>query len=203
MLQKSTAVVAMVVAVLVGSVFGSMVGSATSARAAEDPGAALAEMPSRAVVAFNRQTCPNGWSQFTHANGRVVVGLNPGGTLRARVGAPLDDKQKLKHSHLVDPEPQLTDFNGSHIHNWASYSNGEWSSATGGGGFVAWGDGMDAAGSGYYPLAVDFKGSANLTTFFNTSSTGNHAHQTDLDEVRSSATWSRVPYVQLLMCVKD
>lgn len=202
-LQKSTTVVAMVVALLVGSLFGSMVGSATSARAAEDPAAALAEMPSRAVVAFNRLTCPNGWSQFTHANGRVVVGLNPGGTLRARIGAPLDDKERLKHSHLVDPEPQFTGFNGSHSHNWATYSNGQWSTGSAGASFVAWSDGMDSAGSGFYPLAVDFKGSENSSVFFNTNASGNHAHETDLVEVRSSATWNRVPYVQLLMCIKD
>ncbi len=33
-------------------------------------------LPSGAVVSFNMASCPSGWSEFTNAKGRVVVGRN-------------------------------------------------------------------------------------------------------------------------------
>jgi hypothetical protein len=202
-LRKSTTVMALVFSLLAGSLFGSLVGSATSARAADEPDGALATMPARAVVAFNRQSCPNGWSQFAPAEGRVVVGLNPGGALRGRVGIPLGDKEKRRHTHLVDPPTRATTNVGSHDHIWASYSNGEWLAPLGGADFVAWGDGMDSAGSGYYPLAVDSKGGPNSFDSFTTSYAGGHFHQVDIDPVMTTAKWDRIPYIQLLMCIKN
>lgn len=192
-------------AVFVGALTGAMIGSGTVAEAqSETTAAAVAVVPRGAVVAFDRTTCPTGWHVFAKAQGRTVVGLNPGGTLRGRVGVKLTDKEVRKHDHTIDPGAQFTNVTGQHSHVWATYNNGQFSASGGGGAdFVAWGDGMDSAGTGFYPLALDFKGSLQTTTFFNTSQGGNHAHTVDLEEATSTATANRFPFVQLLMCEKD
>jgi len=41
--------------------------------------AAVPDVPSGAVVAFNRDKCPLGWSSFLPANGRVVRGTGDAG----------------------------------------------------------------------------------------------------------------------------
>jgi len=192
------------VAVFVGALTGAMIGSGATADAQTETAAAVATVPRGAVVAFDRANCPTGWHAFAKAQGRTVVGLNPEGTLRAQVGAKLEDKEVRKHKHTVDPGEQFTNVTGQHSHVWATYQNGQFSaSGVGGADFVAWGDGMDSTGTGFYPLALDFKGSPQTTTFFNTSQSGNHAHSVDLVEETSTATWNRVPYIQLLMCEKD
>ncbi|MSQ85119.1 MAG: hypothetical protein EXR77_19970 [Myxococcales bacterium] len=64
-------------------------------------------VPSGAVMAFNLPLCPQGWSEFTLAQGRAVVGLPSGGKLGAQVGAALTDQENRatgKHTHTVtDP----------------------------------------------------------------------------------------------------
>jgi len=193
------------VAVFVGSLTGAMLGGGTVAEANTDTAAsALGEIPTGAVVSFDRNSCPAGWHTFARGQGRTVVGLNPGGTLAARIGAKLGDKEVRKHNHKVDPPAQFTNATGQHSHVWATYNDGQFSASGGGGAeFVAWSDGMDSAGTGFYPLALDFKGSPQTTTFFNTSQSGNHAHAVDIEEETSTATGNRFPYIQLLMCEKD
>jgi len=34
-------------------------------------------VPAGAIMAFNLSSCPSGWTEFTNARGRVVVGKNP------------------------------------------------------------------------------------------------------------------------------
>ena len=38
---------------------------------------APSSIPSGAVMAFNLANCPSGWSEYTSARGRVIVGLEP------------------------------------------------------------------------------------------------------------------------------
>lgn len=69
-----------------------------------------------AVVFFRTATCPSGWSELIEARGRYVIGLPPGGTLMAEVGAALGDQENRavgQHSHTItDP---------GHIHNAFAY----------------------------------------------------------------------------------
>jgi len=58
--------------------------------------AAVPDVPSGAVVAFNRDTCPLGWSSFLPAAGRVVRG----------VGDPGDGRPVIK---MENGEAQLAD----------------------------------------------------------------------------------------------
>jgi len=47
-------------------------------------------------------SCPAGWSEFTEARGRYVVGLTGGGTLKGTSGTPLSDQEARpvgQHEH--------------------------------------------------------------------------------------------------------
>lgn len=51
-------------------------GSNTSVYAQEaDPTSAI---PAGTVVAFDLETCPDGWTRFSAANGRAIIGTSPG-----------------------------------------------------------------------------------------------------------------------------
>ncbi len=71
-------------------------------------------IPSGGVLAFNRTSCPVGWTKDIAGSpspysgttggseGRYIVGLRPGGTLGATVGTPLTDGQNVPtgaHTH--------------------------------------------------------------------------------------------------------
>jgi hypothetical protein len=61
--------------------------------------------PPNAVMTFNRATCPNGWTEFTAAQGRYIVGLPTGGTLGGTDGTALsnlEDRPTGKHNHSVN-----------------------------------------------------------------------------------------------------
>jgi len=64
-------------------------------------------VPSGAVMFFDMTTCPAGWTEMTDARGRYLVGLSPGGTLKATVGALLSNNENRPtgaHGHGVsDP----------------------------------------------------------------------------------------------------
>jgi hypothetical protein len=59
--------------------------------------------PVGAVAYFTLPSCPDGWSEFTEASGRVVVGLTSrgSGSLRGTVGEPLGDLEDRGHVHFV------------------------------------------------------------------------------------------------------
>jgi hypothetical protein len=74
-----------------------------------DPGQA---MLSHAVMAFNSDTCPSGWSEFIDGRGRYIVGLQPKGTIGGTQGIPLVDLENRpvgKHTHTVE-------LSGKHSH---------------------------------------------------------------------------------------
>jgi hypothetical protein len=61
-----------------------------------------ATAPQGAVMFFDRSDCPDGWSQFTEARGRYLVGLPQGGTLKGTSGTPLADQEDRpvgQHNH--------------------------------------------------------------------------------------------------------
>ena len=66
--------------------------------------------PAGAVMFFATQTCPAGWTAYAPAQGRYVVGLQPGGTLEKTDGTALtdgEDRPTGQHGHtltiLADP----------------------------------------------------------------------------------------------------
>jgi hypothetical protein len=196
-------VVILAVALFTGAAVGAAIGGGSVAEAETSlDGPVPLSIASGAVVAFDRTSCPAGWTAFAPARGRVVVGLNQGGTLRGTVGSKLKNLEVRKHSHTVDPVSQYNEWSNEHSHVWASYREGQWTPGSGVD-FVAWGDGIDNSGSGYYPIALDFKGGANTVFLFNTGRDGAHGHQVDIASTAASDQWHRFPYVQLLWCEKN
>jgi hypothetical protein len=63
--------------------------------------------PAGAVMFFATASCPAGWTEYAAAQGRYVVGLQPGGTLEKTDGTALSDGEDRpvgKHTHSVtDP----------------------------------------------------------------------------------------------------
>jgi hypothetical protein len=56
-------------------------------------------VPAGTVIFYDGSSCPSGWTEFTSARGRVVVGLPSGGTLDGTVGTALTDLQIPTHRH--------------------------------------------------------------------------------------------------------
>jgi hypothetical protein len=70
-------------------------------------------VPSGAVMNFNTATCPTGWTEFTQARGRYIVGLPASGTLAAVVGTALantENRATGAHTHGV---PALAGFSAN------------------------------------------------------------------------------------------
>jgi hypothetical protein len=61
-----------------------------------------ATAPAGAVMFFDLADCPAGWSEFTEARGRYVVGLPEGGELRGTSGTALSNLESRpvgQHNH--------------------------------------------------------------------------------------------------------
>lgn len=144
-------------------------------------------IPRGAVMHFNLPTCPTGWSQLTEATGRVLVGLHSGGNLGGTQGEALADQgireitEVPSHSHRVDP-PSANTNNDSHSHTYSS----------GTGGF----------GYGRTGHVADYDSKSSNTS----SDTHNHAINIGPFDSASAgvpAVDVTMPYLQLLVCIKD
>jgi hypothetical protein len=83
------------------------VAGAPGAKGPAGSAGADAVAPTNAVMFFASATCPVGWTDYAPAQGRYVVGLQPGGTLEKTDGTALtdgEDRPVGKHAHSVtDP----------------------------------------------------------------------------------------------------
>lgn len=144
-------------------------------------------VPSGAVMFFNATTCPAGWSYYSNATGRTVVGVQP-------TSGNLGDT----HGGRVGPVGELTtDYVEAHSHIWSQYwqSSKSWTSwnATGSRvSLVDWDNGIHNDGSGEYPLQpADADEAGTGTVSYYTEPSGRHNHLATL------------PHVLLLACEKD
>lgn len=112
--------------------------------------AVVARVPTGTIALFGGGTCPAGWTEFTPARGRALVGLPQGGTQQGTVGTALTNLANPVHSH----EWSSLDFNLI----WFSYD-----AAGNPVNVIDWGDGMDSNGSGTYPFSSD-NGGRNFYT---------------------------------------
>jgi hypothetical protein len=156
------------------------------------------ELPSGAVIFLEAQTCPQGWDRLSGQN-RLVVGLPAGGQLGATLNDGLSDLWPRSHPHSITGT-HSSDSAPPHNHWWSYLAhNAEWRTLAVDGSILSminWDNGIDNAGSGYYPFA------SSLETTYNTNNQGSHSHVLDID---TSSLWetSMPPYVQLLVCVKE
>lgn len=98
-------------------------------------------MPSGMVSTFNSTTCPTGWTKYTKAQGRFVVGLNDGGNIGLMNGLAQENAEFRFHSH------RWSGFDAIN-YVWFTYnSNGNPTT------IIEWTDGIGPEGSGFYPLA--------------------------------------------------
>ena len=74
-------------------------------------GSPVHAVPSGAIVAFDLEDCPNGWSSYGRAKGRMIIGAGIGKDLTPRkLGATGGrEKVKLKIEHLP-PHQHLAPF---------------------------------------------------------------------------------------------
>lgn len=159
-----------------------------------------AGIPAGAVMAFDRSTCPSGWSVFEEARGRFIVGLPDGGTLAGTAGGdPLSDLEVRAHTHSVNLDPVFTTPAGDHTHLWAEMVPGRIWEDGAGTVIIDWTDGMDTAGADFYPIGV----STTTSRQFFTDSSSDHTHQVDVGASDSSADSAELPVLQLLVCEKD
>lgn len=123
-------------------------------------------LPAGTIAFFAATTCPPTWQVYGPLRGRTVVGMPTSGAVTS-VGSVLDGGFP------------------AHAHEWSRYDlQNDWYSWTGSGvlqRMVDWGDGMDSAGGGEFPLSTS--GGAPLNWFTATVETG-------------------MPYVQLMPCQK-
>lgn len=218
-------------------------------------------VPAGAVMFFNLAACPAGWSPLVAGQGRVVVGVAPGGA-GTTVGTPLASgggrtiTEAPSHLHSVDPASQTvtvgnenahthsvtinpdgfdTASGGSHSHTASSASNShdhflyqrQGAFATAGNGDYACG-GCASSGTtanSYMPIADDTHShtitvnttnsdhfhAIDVPSTTSTSGTGStHTHTATFDmsafntaSAGSAAVDVTMPYLQLLVCVKD
>jgi hypothetical protein len=193
--MRSRTFVVAVLAALLGSVVGSIAVGVAAAAGDESDGL---NVPRGAVVAFSRTTCPEGWSRFASAHGRVIVGARPAGTVGAVVGVGLGDREVRLHRHSVNIPAFGTSETGDHVHVAMYLSDGDWYSGLGNE-MVTWNDGMDGEGSGFY--AVGRPSPLSFSVY--TDAVGDHEHLVDPPRRVSTKAWNQVPYVQLTYCKKD
>jgi hypothetical protein len=82
------------------------------------PAGSDAVAPAGAVMFFALASCPAGWTEYTAAQGRYMVGLQPGGTLEKTDGTALtdgEDRPVGKHTHSVTDPGHTHDLSANPI----------------------------------------------------------------------------------------
>jgi len=165
-------------------------------------------VPSGSVAYFNASACPSGWSELTSGRGRVLVGMQAGGTLAGTVGTGLSNLATRDitsvpahnhtisapvtttsnggaHTHSVDPPSTATSSTeGSHVHtidppNTGTSWGGDHSHA------ILAGPGDDLNFSGNYDGVTDSDSYAAV--WRNTNVAGGHSHSVDIVAFSSAA----------------
>lgn len=159
-------------------------------------------VPSGAVMFFNLTSCPLGWTEFTVARGRALVGLPAGGMRGATVGTGLSDREDRAHSHSFS-STAITSTNGAHGHvvdpPAVSVTTGASATRT-----PATSEGSGLGSGSYAPasrhnhvhsVSVDIPATTSVTS-------GAHSHSVTLPSTDTATTSSVMPYIQLLVCQK-
>jgi len=80
-----------------------------------------------AIEFFDLTECPPGWSEYTEASGRLLVGLQSGGMQGGSVGSPLGNLEDRTHAHSAGPFGLTTSTIEDHTHTvdannvWTAY----------------------------------------------------------------------------------
>jgi hypothetical protein len=74
-------------------------------------------VPSGAVMFFDLEACPVGWTELTAAHGRVLIGLTPDGEPGVPQGRALQGLEDRSHIHDADQSSLSIGEGGSHAHD--------------------------------------------------------------------------------------
>ncbi len=77
-------------------------------------------------------------------------------------------------------------------------SDGVWSAGDGEE-MMVWDNGLDSDGSGIFPIAVSDKGIDR----FHTNLRGSHTHEFNLPDSSTDRRSTGLPFIQLLMCIRN
>jgi len=152
-------------------------------------------VPSGAIMMFNRDSCPDGWTPYAPALGRAIVGSTGTGVERT-VGTRLSNAENRTHTHLVDPPIASTSISGSHSHlvDPLPVRTGRPDLTT-----MSLRLGSSSTWAGHYRHThqVDIPSTRSSTE-------GSHSHRVDIPRVRSAGGYTSdvMPYIQLLLCQK-
>jgi hypothetical protein len=91
-------------------------------------------VPRQAVMSFNLTNCPPGWSPLAAAQGRYIVGVQPGGTLGGMQGSALSN---------MEDRPV-----GSHTHTYNTWVSSGQTRGPGGAGHTLWPTGSTTGATG-------------------------------------------------------
>jgi len=158
-------------------------------------------VPSGVIAYTINGSCPSGWTEFTDARGRYIVGLVSGGTLDTPVGTALSNTEnRLAGQHLHTATVPVTVLGGTHNHGVSDSGHAH--------------TGMRIAG---YEVRcdvscptvgpVDTNGQTNsssstISVNNNTSGISPSIGGFTLD-ASGTGSYTNAPYVQLMACVKS
>lgn len=153
--------------------------------------------PSGLLAWTKNGTCPSGWSEYTAARGRAVVGMTTGFTLNGTVGTALTNTEARavgQHTHTATPSITLSNPTHDHGitdpgHTHTVNDPGEL--------FANSGPSGGAAGTGD-------TGSATTGITINVSASGAGVTGSATTTVNNEGTTAgtNAPYVQLMLCQK-
>jgi len=141
------------------------------------------------IIALFDGPCPSGWTEYTAAQGRVIVGVPAGGTVGATVGTALTDREDRTHTHTT-PEHK-------HLQNLGSPETftGMWSGGLSPKVYVGpWGTPADGQ-----PIGLPYSSSDNWTYSLQKVLTGTQLGGGGLN-TSTATTGQIIPYIQLRYC---
>lgn len=153
------------------------------------PASSGTTIPAGAVMTFNLGACPSGWSDYTAAQGRYIVGWQSGGTVGGTVGTVLtagENRAVGLHSHTATVD--------SHAHaiNDPGHTHTQYSMAIAS---VAESKGLEVA---------DYTTSTTSTGVGYIGITSTELTQPGATVANSgSVSGTPAPYIQLRMCQKN
>lgn len=144
-------------------------------------------VPAGTIAFFATSVCPIGWTYFSPATGRFIVGTSTIRTVGGTVGEAMTDLEERTHRHSIAHRHEWSSFNSAN-RIWQSYTSSAAGSARSV--LVNWGSGI-GNNSGRFPLEYT-EGSGSLYT-----------GDPSIQESGEAGTGTIAPYLQLLACQKD
>jgi len=141
------------------------------------------------MIAAIAGACPSGWSEYTAARGRYVVGVPAGGTVEAAVGTALSNQENrdvAQHVHSIS-------YNSAHTHT-VDLSHQHF--------LNPWATSGVLVTAGVYTLN-QHGASVGSTSTANPSWSVVEIGETIPTDWAGSVAGTNAPYVQLRLCVKN